>query len=170
MKKMMVFVVALFCIFCIPAYSVYADTDGTELQVAQPEKLEIQLGVEWAGVEFQLKTDAGLYPGTIVVGSDGVLRTELGGSQSYILSCMTSKVAVPDPAQVPATNEPEKLESQDEMSTENVETPKDTEIPILDAVVFTIGMILAIGSLIAFHIIKKRKASSNLQDPDLDEE
>lgn len=62
--------------------------DGTEMQVFKAEQLEIQLGKEWAGREFQLKTDAGLYPGTITVGEDGVLRTELGGSTRYILTCM----------------------------------------------------------------------------------
>ena len=36
-------------------------TDGTELQVAEPASLEIQLGAEWAGVEFDLKTDGGMY-------------------------------------------------------------------------------------------------------------
>lgn len=63
-------------------------TDGTEIQVMEAEQLEIQLGKEWAGREFQLKTDSGLYPGTITVGEDGVLRTELGGSTRYILTCM----------------------------------------------------------------------------------
>ena len=63
-------------------------TDGTEMQVMEAEQLEVQLGKEWAGREFQLKTDAGLYPGTITVGDDGVLRTELGGSTHYILTCM----------------------------------------------------------------------------------
>ena len=63
-------------------------TDGTEIQVMEAEQLEVQLGKEWAGREFQLKTDAGLYPGTITVGEDGVLRTELGGSTRYILTCM----------------------------------------------------------------------------------
>lgn len=63
-------------------------TDGTEIQVMEAEQLEVQLGKEWAGREFQLKTDAGLYPGTIAVGEDGVLRTELGGSSRYILTCM----------------------------------------------------------------------------------
>ena len=63
-------------------------TEGTEMQVMEAEQLEIQLGKEWAGREFQLKTDAGLYPGTIMVGEDGVLRTELGGSTRYILTCM----------------------------------------------------------------------------------
>lgn len=37
-------------------------TDGTEMQVIQPEQLVIQLGADWAGVEFELKTDAGMYP------------------------------------------------------------------------------------------------------------
>lgn len=63
-------------------------TDGTEMQVMEAEQLEVQLGKEWAGREFQLKTDAGLYPGMITVGEDGVLRTELGGSKRYILTCM----------------------------------------------------------------------------------
>ena len=73
--------------FLSPAYA-YADTDGSELQVVQPEQLEIQLGIAWAGVEFQLRTDSGLYPNTISVGDDGVLRLEIGGSSSYILSCV----------------------------------------------------------------------------------
>ena len=63
-------------------------TDGTEIQVMEAERLEVQLGKEWASRGFQLKTDAGLYPGTITVGDDGVLRTELGGSKHYILTCM----------------------------------------------------------------------------------
>lgn len=66
-------------------------TDGTEIQVMEAEQLEVQLGKEWAGKEFQLKTDAGLYPGTITVGEDGVLRTELGGSTRYILTCMLTE-------------------------------------------------------------------------------
>lgn len=92
-------------------------TDGTELQVAEPASLEIQLGEEWAGVEFELKTDAGMYPGDVVVGDDGVLRLEIGGSKSYILTCMNSSVAVPDPEQAPATTE-ESSESSVE-KTEN---------------------------------------------------
>ena len=84
-------VLSLICILCIPATPIYAEpqgTDGTEMQVIEPEKLEIQLGADWAGVEFQLKTDSGMYPGTIAVGEDGVLRMELGGSKSYVLTCM----------------------------------------------------------------------------------
>lgn len=76
-KHKMGFLLALvmMCILCSSVVPVWAEpqgTDGTELQVAQPEQLEIQLGAEWAGVEFQMKTDAGLYPDTIPVGQDGV--------------------------------------------------------------------------------------------------
>lgn len=70
MKKMKTGIgvmLALLCCILMCTGVVYAtgdDTDGTELQVAQPVILEVQLGPQWAGVEFQLKTDAGLYPGT----------------------------------------------------------------------------------------------------------
>ncbi|MFR1477592.1 MAG: hypothetical protein ACLSB9_18885 [Hydrogeniiclostridium mannosilyticum] len=58
-------VLSLICILCIPVTPIYAEpqgTDGTEMQVIAPEKLEIQLGADWAGVEFQLKTDSGCIP------------------------------------------------------------------------------------------------------------
>ena len=96
---------ALLCCILMCTGVVYAtgdDTDGTELQVAQPVILEVQLGPQWAGVEFQLKTDAGLYPGTIAVGQDGILRTELGNSGSYVLSCLTLNAAVPSPGDIPS--------------------------------------------------------------------
>lgn len=98
---------ALLCCLLIGTGTAFAagdDTDGTELQVAQPVMLEVQLGTQWAGVEFQLKTDAGLYPGTISVGQDGILRMELGNSGSYILSCMNSTVTVPEPSSAADTD------------------------------------------------------------------
>lgn len=108
MKKMKTGIgvmLALLCCILMCTGVVYAtgdDTDGTELQVAQPVILEVQLGPQWAGVEFQLKTDVGLYPGTIAVGQDGILRTELGNSGSYVLSCLTLNAAVPAPGDIPS--------------------------------------------------------------------
>lgn len=83
-------------------------TDGSELQIATPEQLEIQLGPEWARVEFRLKTDSGMYPGTIPVGDDGVLRLEIGGSSSYQLSCIGSAVPAPTPESLPSPAPSEK--------------------------------------------------------------
>ena len=74
----------------LSSFRAFADTDGSELQIAQPEQLEIQLGTAWAGAEFQLRTDYGLYPALIPVGDDGVLRLEIGGSGRYILSCVNT--------------------------------------------------------------------------------
>ena len=105
MKKGIGIMLALLCCILMCTGVVYAtgdDTDGTELQVAQPVILEVQLGPRWAGVEFQLKTDVGLYPGTIAVGQDGILRTELGNSGSYVLSCLTLNAAVPAPGDIPS--------------------------------------------------------------------
>lgn len=124
--------VAMACVLCTPAASVRAEsqgTNGTEIQVMEAEKLEIQLGEGWAGVEFQLKTDSGLYPGTIKVGEDGVLRTELGGSKSYVLTCMASSIAAPKTAQAPATTEEAQTETEDVESGEqdNHEGPDNTD-------------------------------------------
>ena len=60
----------LFALTFLSPPMAHADTDGTEIQVLQPERLEIQLGTAWAGVEFQLRTDSGLYPDPIPVGED----------------------------------------------------------------------------------------------------
>ena len=91
LAKGILLILSLLCILCVPVTPVYAvqqGTDGSELQVVKAEQLEIQLGTAWSGVEFQLKTDAGVYPGAVKVGTDGVLRLEIGGSSRYILTCM----------------------------------------------------------------------------------
>lgn len=143
-------------------------TDGTELQVAEPASLEIQLGAEWAGVEFELKTDAGMYPGDVVVGDDGVLRLEIGGSKSYILTCMNSSVAVPDPEQAPATTEESSESSAEE--TENTSAENTVAgIPVMHLILFGGGMAIAIGALVGLYIVKRRK-QLNPQYQDDDEE
>ena len=100
MKKriLQIFLLAAVILFSgcfLPRPCVFADTDGSEIIVVQPEKLEIQLGMDWIGAEFQLRTDQGLYPNLIPVGNDGVLRLEIGGSGSYILSCVSTGRTMP---------------------------------------------------------------------------
>ena len=63
-------IVMLMSVLCPAAL---ADTDGTEPQLTQqPDQLILQLGTRWAGVEFELRTDAGVFPAPIVVDSSGV--------------------------------------------------------------------------------------------------
>ena len=123
--KSILLVIAMLCLLCFPV-QVMAETKqgttGDELQLMEAQKLEIQLGADWAGVEFQLKTDAGLYPGTVIVGQDGVLRTEIGGSSTYILTCLKSAVEVPEPTQDSATTE--KPDTENQSGTEKAEEDK----------------------------------------------
>lgn len=170
--KSILLVVAMLCILCFPV-QVLAETQqgttGDELQLMEAQKLEIQLGAEWVGVEFQLKTDAGLYPGTVVVGQDGVLRMEIGGSKSYILTCMNSAITVPEPTQAPATTEtdPENNNSGTDSAEEGSATVAG--IPVLHIVLFGGGMVVAIGALIAMHVVKRRRESEPVYDEDDDE-
>ena len=150
-------------------------TEGTEMQVLQPQQLEIQLGSDWAGVEFQLKTDAGLYPGTIPVGEDGVLRLEIGGSTAYILTCLNSSTPAPDAVQAPATEEadletvaPSDPEIEPNSEAEHPETTDLSSaveepntiagIPVLHIALFGGGLLIAIAALIGMRFASRRHA------------
>ena len=189
--KAVLLVLSLVCILCCrvqPTYAMQQGTDGDELQVAEPEQLVIQLGESWAGVEFELKTDAGMYPGTIAVGEDGVLRLEIGGSENYTLSCLNSTVPAPTPQDshlqeanpqenesIPQTdpeNSPSKQPSEPD-PTDSAEVPTnpnqttDAGIPTTHLVIFGVGLIVAIGALIGLRFLpKKNTASSEYDDED----
>lgn len=167
----------LFCLVC-PAFA-KDGTDGTELQVVQPKQLIIQLGPEWAGVEFQLKTDSGLYPGTIQVGEDGILRLEIGGSEAYTLTCLGSSVQAPAPV---STADPE-LENDSLVSKASVSQPEPTieshshepepepepnlaGIPVWQLCLFGGGMVVAVASLVVLAVIKRRRGEVEDEEED----
>ena len=183
-------VMAMVCILCfpVPASATSQGTDGTELEVIQPQNLEIQLGESWAGVEFELKTDAGMYPGVITVGEDGVLRLEIGGSENYILTCMNSTVEVPEPGEtLPASDETAPAdESGTEPSEEADPTADPTEgtvpevvaepdgtvagIPIAHLALFGGGLVIAIGGLVGIHFYQKKRENNASDDDDENDE
>lgn len=179
--KSILLILSVVCILCCQIPAVYADTDGTEMQVIQPEQLEIQLGTSWAGVEFQLKTDAGIYPGVITVGEDGILKLEIGGSSSYILSCTGSSAAVPVPEAEPdvVPNADENAEIIDEAeASDDLEDPSDSAvdepedlkkaeestdttvagIPVLHIALFGGGLLLAVAALLVIRFTGKNRA------------
>lgn len=176
-------VLALMCILTLPI-GVSAATQGTngdEMQVATPEKLEIHLGQEWAGVTFELQTDYGKYPDPIPVGEDGVLRLEIGGSSSYVLSCLSSAEEAPAPSEtIPAETTPADTTPVEDATTGNlvdIETIEPVEdestvagIPITDIVLFGGGLVLAVGALVGINLVQKRRAQSgNNADDENDE-
>lgn len=158
------------------ALNAHADTDGTELQVAKPSQLTIQLGPEWAGVEFRLRTDAGVYPGTVVVDESGVLSLEIGGSSTYELSCLGSPQAVPTPEP-----EPSEAPEREQPETDLTPTPTDAAaqpsdeggdeltvygIPVIHLAVFGGGLLVAIVFLITLRFSRRRRRRWDEYDED----
>ena len=69
-KKMLILAMALIvCAVSILPWTqvAYATPDAEPTKTTIADKLILQLGPDWAGVEFELVTDVGKYPGTIVV-------------------------------------------------------------------------------------------------------
>ena len=115
-KKMLILAMALIvCAVSILPWTqvAYATPDAEPTKTTIADKLMLQLGPDWAGVEFELVTDVGKYPGTIVVDNTGVLALELSDSSTFTLSCLNSKVTPPKPA----------LQEPDEQATEPIKPP-----------------------------------------------
>ena len=161
------------------ALNAHADTDGTELQVVEPSQLTIQLGRDWAGVEFQLRTDSGVYPGTVVVDESGVLSLEIGGSSIYELSCLGSPQAVPTPEPGPS-KAPEGEPAETELTTVPTDTVTPTPdeagdaltvygIPVIHLATFGGGLLVAIIFLITLRFSRRRRRRCDEYDEDDDE-
>lgn len=168
-KKLMIISLFIVCTVTATTASAYPaqGTEGDELQVAEAQHLEIQLGTEWTGVEFMLKTDAGIYPDLIPVDETGVLSFEIGGSKSYILSCMQSSAPIPELImQAPVTIDAETIAEESIKSIE--EESNVSGIPITHIVMFGAGILIAIGILVAIHISNKNKQTVQNDEEDDD--
>ena len=166
------FLTALCLAMCL-CTTAFADTDGTEPKITQqPDQLVLQLGTRWAGVEFELRTDAGVFPAPIVVDEAGVLTMDLGGSTTYTLSCINSTVPIPDP---PTEQTPD---SSDQQSSAEAQQPQEQEpagepatgIPIGALVVFLVGLGCGIGGLVALYLSKRRRQEADYDEWDDEDE
>ena len=151
-----------------------ADTGpDTPRLTQQPDQLVLQLGARWAGVEFELRTDAGIFPVPVIVDASGVLTMDLGGSTTYTLSCIKSTVPIPDPA-ADGAPEPSAPESQptDPEPGGGTEAPTvgPRGIPTAQLVVFVAGLLLAIGGLVALYLTKRRQAAQYDWDDEEEEQ
>lgn len=136
-----------------------ADTDEKTMQLAQePDQLILQLGTRWAGVEFELRTDAGTFPVPVVVDESGILTMDLGGSTTYTLSCLNSDVTIPDPVPGPS---PEAgagappLEPVSPAPQPDAAPVQNQGIPALPLILFLSGLALAAGGLTALFFAKR---------------
>ncbi len=92
-------IVSIFLLMVMQVTTVYGDT-AVVANVLIPEQLTIELGPEWAGMEFELETEYGLYPGTIPANESGTVSLEIGGSSYYTLRSLG---AVSPPVSEPTT-------------------------------------------------------------------
>lgn len=151
-----------------------AYTDGNPLQVTdEPEKLELQLGTEWAGTEFELKTDAGTFPVPVVVGEDGFLRMDLGGSQTYTLRILSDGLGDDERNDYSGAASgilpDEKLSDEETSDMAGSDHKDDTAartsaIPPLHIILFVGGLVVCTATLIVMWNMKKRRLSGDEAD------
>ena len=164
-KRLRLTLLTVVCLSMCLCTTAFADTDGTEPQVTQqPDQLVLQLGTRWAGVEFELRTDAGVFPAPIVVDETGVLTMDLGGSTTYTLSCINSTVPIPDPSAEQTPDTQQSSEEVQQPQEQNAATEPASGIPIVPLVVFLVGLACGGGGLVALHFAKRRH-----QEADYDE-
>ena len=134
-------------------------TEGDELQVVQPEQMEIDLGTNYAGLEFLLETDFGTYPDPVMVDADGVLRFEVGGSSFYRL---TNLGTYGDSGSTQGGN------GQDQLN-EPERTPQS--IPLRNIVIFAVGCCVAVVGLLLLNWDRRKRGReiSTAQRPEDDD-
>ena len=167
-KKLLVITAIIIAAAVLVSFHALADTDGSEIQITdQPDRLILQLGPQWAGVEFELKTDAGIFPVPIVVNAAGILKMDLGGSKTYTLSCLTSATTLPIPKQhEEASPTPMPGNTPDTIiATPTPDLPKES-VPAGILVTFIIGLLVAAGGLIVMRYCKRRREDYYYDDYD----
>ena len=179
-RRLRVTILITLCLAMCLCTTAFADTDGTEPKITQqPDQLVLQLGTRWAGVEFELRTDAGVFPAPIVVDETGVLTMDLGGSTTYTLSCINSTVPIPDPAAEQTPDTQQQSENSSQQPSGQVQQPQEQEptgesggtgIPIVPMVVFFIGLACGIGGLVALYLAKRHRQQADYDEWDEYEE
>lgn len=189
--RLLCFFTALLFLLLPLVLPAHADTGEATLQITdQPAKLILQLGPGWAGTQFELRTDAGVYPGTVVVGENGLLQLELDGSKAYTLSRVqaapqSSATTTPGNKAAPAETssateatepttdvvlddflaaltEPD-TDAPAEQSTQE-DDPAPQAVPIKHILVFGGGIIAAVIALIVLSTLKKRRLTDDEED------
>lgn len=148
----------------------YADTDPNTPQITQqPDQLVLQLGARWAGVEFELHTDAGVFPVPVVVDESGILRMDLGGSTTYTLSCINSTMPIPDPGPTEPDTLPTTQQSPVPSQLPTNNTSDSNTRNVMPVVLFLAALSLAAVGLVALFL-SRRSARHHYDDWDDDEE
>lgn len=139
-----------------------ADTDESTPRITQqPDQLVLQLGVRWAGVEFELRTDAGRFPVPVVVDESGILTMDLGGSTTYTLSCMDSSVPVPSPEL-----EPEWMSEEEQPGSpaKKMEAPESSDGHLVVLIVILIVIVIALLGVLFYSKRQQQDVYDSWED------
>ena len=166
-RRLRVTLLTALCLAMCLCTTAFADTDGTEPKITQqPDQLVLQLGARWAGVEFELRTDAGVFPVPVVVDESGILRMDLGGSTTYTLSCINSTVSIPDPEptepDTPPTTQQDPAPSQPPANNTSGSNTRN----VVPVVFFLAALALAVVGLVALFLSRRsaRQRYANWDD------
>jgi len=172
-QKLAPFIFAII-ISCVLAFAyilvVHADTDGSELRTtAQPDRLVLDLGADWAGTQFELKLDTATFPFPVTADSAGVLTMELGGSNTYTLTRLDT--AAPAEAastqtqgQISPESSPAELDDPDMLPSD--ERAIGFTVPPAQLIIFLVGLILAVGGLFIMRRMKNKRENYAYDDDD----
>lgn len=152
-------ILLIFITTILSSYAVNQGAEGDILQVMQPEKLEINLGSDFAYHGFKLDLDYGTYPETIYADEYGVLKLELGGSDKYVIrhtgeikdtSKETTWSAAISSAEV-SDNDSKAFTSETVIENESADNNFARKFPL--KIVIVVAMIIILG--IIAYIIEK---------------
>lgn len=121
---------SLICVLCITVMPIYAEPQGTGWDGNAGHRASETGDSAWCRLGWsRVSAKNGFWDVSrnLAVGEDGVLRMELGGSKSYVLTCMNSSVAAPEVTQAPATTEETQNESNEGQKSNGSNSGQDTK-------------------------------------------
>jgi len=148
-----------------------AGAEESEIRITgQPDRLILELGPQWAGAEFELRTDAGVFPAAVTADLNGVLRMDLGGSKTYTLRYILPHTALPDP-QAEAETAAEPGSDVGEAGTgPEANLLMVHGIPVFHIAGFIAGLSAVGSSLIAMRLGRRRLGAYDYDDEDYGED
>ena len=145
-----------------------------------PNTVILDLGPEWAAVEFEVASDSGASPLMGRVSPEGTLTIDLDGGFIYTLRVDTQ--SLPEggvPLIGESQTQPDKSAPTDDDASgtpeEPVDEPAETDtllpgIPNLHLFLFAGGLLICIGALVTMAVLKRRRQANDYDADDEDYE
>lgn len=159
------------------ASSVPAEDSSTEpVPDTTPNTLILQLGPEWAAMEFSVQSDSGADAQVLRVSPEGALTVDLDGGHIYTLALaegMQPQFSESVPEMVTtAEDDASGAESAPSDSQPEEDAEERDEgwlipgVPNLHLFLFAGGLLVCIGALVTMQVLKRRRQNYEYEDED----